>query len=51
LEDLEEEFVMPYNHIFIPEGRDKPVEFFYNEFARDSHRSRATKKFNEFLGY
>ena len=49
LEWLEEESLMPYNYIFIPDGREKPVHFFYDEFARDSQRARAVKKFNEFL--
>ncbi len=49
LKDLWEEFLMPYNHIFIPEGKDKPVQFFYDEFMKVNQRAKAAKKFNEFL--
>lgn len=49
LEELGDEKLMPYNHIFIPDGYDKPVQFFYEEFKMVNQRAKAAQKFDEFL--
>jgi len=49
LDEFEADFVMPYNHIFIPKWWSSPVQSDYEKFIKDSQRARAVKKLNEFL--
>lgn len=49
LEEFGDDKFMPYNHIFVPDWYEKPVQFFYDEFKMINQRARATKKLNEFL--